>query len=107
MINSYPFENLDGVWKLRQTKDNVIIKLTPKVKSNNYKLIFNTYDTGGTYHVNVFKNNYGGTKLHGRAIDKGTTSISFQGQSDLESFFVEFITNAVDMESIRVINDYN
>ena len=107
LINSYPFENLDGVWKLRQTKDNVIIKLTPKVKSNNYKLIFNTYDTGGTYHVNVFKNNYGGTKLHSRAIDKGTTSISFQGQSDLESFFVEFITNAVDMESIRVINDYN
>ena len=107
VATSYPFELVDGVWKLKKTTGNVILTVKPKVRSTNYKLVFNTYDTGGTYHVNVYKDKYQGTILRKAQTNKGTTVIPFQGQADLKSFVIEFITNSVDMESIRVINDYN
>ena len=105
IAQSYPFELVDGVWKLKKS-GNVIITLYPKIKSTNYKLAFNTHDTGGTYHVNIFKNTYGGTVIRQAPNNKGTVVISANGQADLEAFVIEFVAGSVDLESIRVINDY-
>ena len=106
IAQSYPFELVDGVWKLKKS-GNVIITLYPKIKSTNYKLAFNTHDTGGTYHVNIFKNTYGGTVIRQAPNNKGTVVISANGQADLKAFVIEFVAGSVDLESIRVINDYN
>lgn len=106
IAQSYPFELVDGLWKLKKS-GNVIITLKPKFKSTNYKLAFNTYDTGGTYHVNVFKNQYGGTVIKQSPINKGTDIVIANDHHDLESFVIEFVAGSVDLESIRVINDYN
>ena len=106
IAQSYPFELVDGVWKLKKS-GNVIITLKPKFKSTNYKLAFNTYDTGGTYHVNVFKNQYGGTVIKQSPNNKGTVIVNANGHHDLEAFVIEFVAGSVDLESIHVINDYN
>lgn len=106
IAQSYPFELVDGVWKLKKS-GNVIITLKPKFKSTNYRLAFNTYDTDGTYHVNVFKNQYGGTVIKQSPNNKGTDIVIANGQHDLEAFVIEFVAGSVDLESIHVINDYN
>lgn len=105
---SYPFEkNESGKWCFKkQSSGSAIITLTPKTKSSNYTVIFNTHDTDGTYHVNIFKNSYGGTKLRSGQVQKGTSSYTFNNHPDLSSVVIEFTTNSVDMESIRLVNAY-
>ena len=105
IAQSYPFELVDGLWKLKKS-GNVVITLKPKIKSMNYKLAFNTRDTDGTYHVNIFKNTYGGTAIKKGPINKGTAIVIANDCADLDAFVIEFVASTADLESIRVINVY-
>ena len=107
IAESYPFEMRDGIWKLKQdgTK-NVIITLTPKTLTGNYIVRYSTYDTDGTFHMNIRKNSGTGTILVGRKFPKGSGEIAIDGEYDIEKVAIEFASHVAEIKYLDIVPIY-
>lgn len=111
IANSYPFEYINGEWKLKKITGSTIIHLKPQIKSKILRFFIETKETDETqkFHMNIFKNRYGGELIYQGVVGKVTHTFNFPAKdlSDCEVVVFEFISNNVDLIGIKVVNDYS
>ena len=107
MVSSgYPFEKVDGVWKIKQTSNgSCILRVKPPVRTDTLKLYVETYDTdNGTFHANIIANDIGGGFLVQRQISKKSHWITLENVGNVDYILFEYITNTVNLKSLKVFN---
>ena len=107
MVSSgYPFEQVDGVWKIKQTSNgSCILRLKPPVRTDTLKIYLETYDTDdGTFHVNIIANHIGGGFLLQRQISKKSGWITLENVGNVDYILFEYVTNTVNLKSLKIFN---
>ena len=107
MVSSgYPFEQVDGVWKIKQTSNgSCILRVKPPVRTDTLKLYVETYDTdNGTFHANIIANDIGGGFLVQRQISKKSHWITLENVGNVDYILFEYVTSTVNLKSLKVFN---
>ena len=107
MVSSgYPFEQVDGVWKIKQTSNgSCILRVKPPVRTDTLKLYVETYDTdNGTFHANIMANDVGGGFLLQRQISKKSHWITLENVGNVDYILFEYVTSTVNLKSLKVFN---
>ena len=108
LSTSYPFEKRDGEWKLKQTTDaNIGFGLTPTTATGHYLVRYKTYDTDGTFHLNIREGAVDGKILVGKQFPKGEGEIEITTtNSSTQSITVEITSNVCEMKYLEIVPIY-
>lgn len=101
VTNSFPFEQYEGKWIVKQIDKNCLITLKPTIKTNKYKLITNSVETTGSFFINIRENNISGTIIYSGQIPK-TGSLEVTTSAD--AIMVEFLPHQVKLLSMSILN---
>lgn len=103
-VLEYGFEQVNGNWRLKHLS-NTIIKLELPNYAPKIRLIVKTHstDTSGTFHVNCWYGDYGGTVAFQSALPKGLYSIVLQSNpAENRSITLEYVPSSADVELIKI-----
>ena len=105
---TYPFEKRDGEWKLKQSPDaNIGFGLTPTTTTGHYLIRYKTYDTDGTFHLNIREGDVAGKILVGKQFPKGEGEIEITTtNSSTKSITVEITSNVCEMKYLEIVPIY-
>lgn len=105
ILESYPFEKRDGVWKIKQTYNkNIGYGLYPKATTGSYVVRYETFDKDGELFLNIRKNSLDGEILVGKSFPKGQGEIPIT--ADLKCVVVEMLAHVGEMKYLEIVPIY-